>query len=116
MVRQTYPHYSCDYCDNEVIEKKKEDIVKWIAVKRGRMDFEVGQPLLIGYMSNGWQDTSSTKYQSKIIEENLYFCCPECIIKYILKHIGQPEVVPETIREQIPKREPTRFDDIAGTV
>jgi len=117
MARQIYPHYICDYCGNEVIERSQDDIKSWVAIKRGRNDFTDDNPLLITYMGNGWQDRTCNEYLNNLIEHNLYFCCADCAAKFIGKHLGTPKISLITTSPDpnvTPKREPTRFDDIVN--
>jgi hypothetical protein len=115
MAKITLNHYTCDHCGKEVVERRgTTDIQKWVIIAKGRGDFSDDHPLLITYMTPECRGYGSVSYEESIIETNLYFCSAECMAKYFLKHLGQPEIVPELSPEPvIPKTEtPSRFDDI----
>lgn len=111
MVKESYDHYICDYCGNEVIDKSKESTSKWIAISRAGTSFHDNEKLMIGYMKSGW---NTFGFKSKFISRNLSFCCKECLLKFMLKHLGEPEDIPDEISKPTiePRKPVSRFDGI----
>jgi hypothetical protein len=92
MVRQTFPHYNCDFCKKETVEKKADDLSSWIIFAYGNYVFSKDHPLLITYMKNGYDNHQDSQYNDMVIHDNLHFCCADCMVKYLLNHLGNPEI------------------------
>jgi hypothetical protein len=115
MVRQTFPHYNCDFCKKETVEKKAGDLSSWIIFARGIYNFSWDHPLLITYMKEGYID-ESPRYNDMVIHDNLHFCCADCMVKYLLKHLGNPEIKRSQkltdLKGNTEQKLPTRFNDL----
>lgn len=114
MVREIFPHYMCDHCKGEVVEKNAEDIVSWISISFGILDFSEERPLLITYMKKGYKDRYGDLYKKTVIHNNLHFCCTDCMVKFLLKHLGavQESKKHNKSEEKTEPKPQTRFNDL----
>jgi hypothetical protein len=113
MVKQSFEHYNCDYCGVEEVNKKEGDLKKWITISRGTTSYFCdNEPLLITYMKNGWNEYETALCKKQKIKRNLYFCCKECLLKFMLKHLGVPDEISKQIITLEPTKPVSRFDDI----
>lgn len=117
MAREVFPHYICDYCEKEVVEKTPYDMGSWITIATisgSRYDDE--SRIILTYMQEGWSDEDRNGYENALISENLYFCCKECLIKYLLKHLKEKVEVPSFVtnpkKENGESKQKTRFEVI----
>jgi hypothetical protein len=112
MVKQAYDHYICDHCGNEIVEKNKTDTSKWITIARAGSHFHETEQLMISYMKPGWNTYALTGFKSKLIKTNLYFCCKECLLKFMLKHLEEPDDISALSITLEPVKPISRFDGI----
>ena len=118
MSRETFPHYVCESCKSEVVERKPSDIKTWIVITSGATPFSRNNPLTIGYMVKDYKYESANNR----IEDDIHFCCKECLVKWLYTRLGATKsetvnVIKEAGSNQ--KKEPekqerpvTRFNDL----
>jgi len=116
MVKREYNHYICDYCGNEIVEKTKDDTSKWIVISRsGGNSFTENERLMISYMKPGWNTYGNIGFKQKLISTNLTFCCKECLLKFILKQLDEPEDISGITIPVGTTKPVSRFDGIETT-
>ena len=116
MSENRYVHYTCEFCDAEVIRKTEKDVENWICITNGSRTFDSSNPLIIAHMKPEFQYIDRNK-----IKHDLHFCCKECLVKWIYKRLGASKSEIEQVIKDLDKNKKdaekeekpvTRFNDL----
>jgi hypothetical protein len=80
MTHEMVAHYTCDYCKADGMDRNNgADVKSWIQISNGSGSFHHNNHISIRFMIDNYE---------KDITHNLHFCSKECLVRFMLKHLG----------------------------